>query len=92
MTKEHYDALLAVADAKPGGDGWAELPDHRAVTLHVSTGGSTLSVSRVKALRHAGALVYARTDKGDQYVLALEDVFAGAVDAAKQSGRQAGIR
>ena len=92
MTKEHYDALLAVAEAKPGTGGWAELAEDRSLTLHVSGNGSSLSVSRVVALRHSGTLLFARTSKGDQYVLALEDVFAGAVDAAKQSGRQAGFR
>jgi hypothetical protein len=92
MTKEHYDALLAVAEAKPGDQGWTKTPDDRTITLHAGCNGASLSVSRIAELRLQGSLVFARTSKGDEYVLALEDLFAGAVDAAKQGGRQAGFR
>ncbi len=92
MTKEHFQALLSVAEAKPDSEGWSTTAEERWLTLHVSRDGVGLQVSRVVAVRHEGSLVWARTSKGDQFVLALEDLFAGSVEAPKERARQAGFR
>ncbi len=92
MTKEHFQAVLATADAKPDKDGWAMTADERWLTLHVSRDGVALTVTKVVGLRLAGELVFARTSRGDQFVLALADLFAASVEAPKEQARQAGFR
>jgi hypothetical protein len=91
MTHEHLSALFTASDAVKGSDGWMTLPDARSITLYVAAGGSTLSIGRVQALRHDGALLHAKTNKGEHYVVALEDAFAGSVDAPSGQTKKAGF-
>lgn len=92
MTNEHFQALLSVAGAKPDTEGWSKTEDERLVTLHASNQGVGLVINRIVATRLQGELVLARTDKGDQFVVALRDVFAASVEAPKTKARQAGFR
>jgi hypothetical protein len=48
-------------------------------------------VSRIEAVRVDGSLVAARTVRGEEYLLALEDLFAGAVEPQAQGARRAGF-
>ncbi len=91
MTEEHLAALLVAAEAKKDDEGWSRPPDGRHMTLYVGCNGSTLTVSKIEALRPDGALLRARTVRGETYVLAAEDVFAGAVEGAATSSRKAGF-
>jgi hypothetical protein len=93
MTEEHFSAIITAADAKKDSQGWWVTQEGRHVTLYVSSGGgSSLTVSRVESLRLDGPLVKARSVKGEEYIIALEDLFAGAVEpAAAQGGRRAGF-
>lgn len=91
MTKDHLDALLRAAEAEPGEGGWSQTPEARHVTLYAACAGVSLTVSRVEAVRLHGALLYARTNRGEVYVLALSDLFAGAVEAPSSQGRKAGF-
>jgi hypothetical protein len=91
MTEEHLNALLSAADAKKGTDGWAKTPEGRLVTLYVASGGAGLTVGRIDAVKIQGGIIYARSVKGETYVLSLETVYAGAVDAPLTSGRKAGF-
>ncbi len=82
---------MSVAEAKKADDGWLGLPDGRALTLYVAAGNSTLSIARIQQLKVDANLVHARTNKGEHYLVALEDVYAGSVDApttgtAKKAG------
>jgi len=91
MTQEHWSALLSVAEAKKADQGFMALPDGRALTLYVASGGATLSIARVQTVKVEGALVHARTNKGEHYVVALEDIYCGSVDTpmgatAKRAG------
>jgi len=92
MTNEHFQALLSIAGAKPDAEGWSTTEEERLVTLHAANHGVGLTVNRVVATRLQGELVLARTDKGDQFVLTLSDVFAASVEAPKTKTRQAGFR
>ena len=92
MTEEHWSALLKVAETKPDDSGWACPPDGRHLTLHVAREGATLTVGRVESLRQEADLVYARTSRGDTYVVALADIFAGAIDGTTKTDRKAGFR
>jgi hypothetical protein len=91
MTHEHLAALIAAGDAKKGSDGWTTLPEGRSLTIYVAAGQSTLTISRVGAVRHDGALLSARTTKGEHYILALEDAFAGSLDAPASVTKKAGF-
>jgi hypothetical protein len=91
MTEEHLSALLGAAEAKKDGEGWMRPPEGRNITLYVSSNGASMTVGKVEALRVAGQLLRARTVRGEEFVLALEDVFAGAVDAPATAGRKAGF-
>jgi len=90
MTEEHFAAVVSSADAKKGADGWWTSPG-RHVTFYISAAGSSLTVSRVEAMRLDGPFLKAKTVRGELFVLALEDVFAGAVDGETQSARRAGF-
>lgn len=91
MTPEHLSALLRVAAATTDGEGWQHPAEGRSLTLHLAHDGATLTVSRLCALRSEGGLVFARSPQGEQYVVALADVFAGCVDGPKDVGRRAGF-
>ena len=92
MTEEHLAALLGAAEAKKDGSGWQKPAEGRLISLHVAANGTGLSVGKIEALRAEKGLLKARTVKGELYVLALADVFAGAVEAPPSEGRQAGFR
>lgn len=91
MTEEHLTALLKASEAKKDAEGWHVMAEGRHVTLHVGFNGASLNVSRVQAMRHEGALLSARTTRGDVYVLAMQDVFAGALEPATSTNRKAGF-
>jgi len=91
MTEEHLAALLATAEAKKDAQGWAKTPEGRLMTLYIASGGASLTVGRVEALRVKGSLIEARSVKGETYVIALADLYAGAVEAPPTSGRKAGF-
>jgi hypothetical protein len=91
MTDDHLGALLTVAEAKKEKDGWFALPEGRHLTLYVAFNGASLSVARVMGMKREGGLLFARTVKGESFILALDDVYAGAVEAPPTGGRKAGF-
>jgi len=91
MTQDHLSALYAAAEAKKGEEGWMILPDGRSITLYVASSGATLSVSRVQGVRLDGQLLHARTNKGEHYIMALVDAYAGSVDAPSSATKKAGF-
>jgi hypothetical protein len=91
MTHEHLAALIAAGEAKKSTDSWMTLPEGRSLTIYVAAGTSTLTIARVQAVRHDGALLHARTTKGEHFVLALEDAYAGSLDAPASVGKKAGF-
>jgi len=91
MTHEHFAALLAAGEATKGAEGWMTLPDARSLTLYIAAGSSTLSIGRVQSMRQEGTLLHARTHKGEHFVVALEDAYAGSVDAPSGVAKKAGF-
>jgi len=91
MTLDHLNAIIKAAEARKDDKGWWATQEGRHVTLYAASGGSSLTVSRIEALRIEGALVFARTVRGEEYLLAVEDVFAGAVEPQAQGARRAGF-
>ena len=91
MTEEHLTALLTAAEAKKDDKGFLQVTGGRTLTLYVAPSAATLTVSKIEALRTERDLVHARTAKGELFVLALKDVYAGSVDAPTSGGRKAGF-
>ncbi len=92
MTEEHLTALLAAAEAKKDDKGFLRVGEGRTLTLYVASTAATLTVSKVEAVKHERELLHARTTKGELFILALADVYAGAVDASPSAGgRKAGF-
>ncbi len=86
-------AVLDTANAKPDKDGWSALPEGRLMTLYAGSAGVALTLGKIEALKASPQILWARSAKGETYVLALTDVFAAAVDRGheQQSGRKAGF-
>jgi hypothetical protein len=80
MTEEMLRAVLDTANAKTDGkDGWSILPGGRLMTLHVAHGGVPLTVGKIDAIKIQGALVRARSSKGETFIT-LADVFAAGLE------------
>lgn len=80
MTEEMLRVVLDTANAKADGkDGWTTLPEGRLMTLHVSHGGVPLTVGKIEAIKLQGAIVRAKSSKGETF-LALADVFAAGLE------------
>ncbi len=91
MTHEHLAALVAAGEATKNAEGLMTLPEGRSLTLYVTAGNATLTITRVSSLRHDGALLHARTTKGELFILALEDAYAGSLDAPANVTKKAGF-
>lgn len=91
MTQEHWVALVEASGAKKDDKGFLSPPEGKLLTLYVSSGNATLSVQRIESVRLEQGLVQARTKKGELFVLALQDIFAGAVEETQGSTRKAGF-
>jgi hypothetical protein len=91
MTQEHLAAILELISAKPDKEGWSAFTDGRGLTLYAAHDGVQLTVARVEAVVVKNGLLRARTARGEIYLLALEDVFAAAAEAAAINVRKAGF-
>ena len=83
-------ALLEVAEAQKAEGGWTSLGQY-TLTLHAAFNGAQLSIAKIDAVKVVGALVYAKSARGETHVIRLEDIFAGTVEASRETGRKAGF-
>jgi hypothetical protein len=92
MTNEMLRTVLVTADTREE-DGWSVLPGGRLLSLYAAHDGVALTVQKIEAVKLANGLVHARNPKGEVFLLALEDVFAAAFDAASEAkaARKAGF-
>jgi hypothetical protein len=92
MTHDMLKTVLATADTREE-DGWSLLPNGRLLSLYAAHDGVSLTVQKIEAVRLLHGLVHARNAKGETFLLALEDVFAAAFDAAAdaRAARRAGF-
>ena len=94
MTDEMFRAVLETAGAKADKDGWTTLPEGRLLTLYAAHQGVQLTVSKIEAVKANQRTVWARTPKGETFVVAMDDLFAAAMDRgndASSGGRKAGF-
>jgi hypothetical protein len=93
MTDTMLEAILDEVRAKSE-RGERILEEGRRITLYAAHGGVGLTVAKVESVRIGNGLVRAKNDKGELYVLALEDLYAASIDAhggPSASGRKAGF-
>ena len=94
MTDKELEAVLKTLQTKTNKDGWADAPEASSLTVYVSHGGGTLTISRVESVKIDGDVVYARTNKKDIYGVSRGSVFAVSADgltAGQPSRRTAGF-
>jgi hypothetical protein len=91
MTEDHLTALLTTAEAKKDDKGFLKAAEGRYLSLHVASSGASLTVSKIEAVKTDKHLIHARTVRGEIFVLALEDIFAGSVEQPPNAGRKAGF-
>ena len=94
MTDAMLHAILTEAQAKAGKEGEHALPEGRRLTLYAAHDGVGLTVTKVVSVRVEAGIVRASNDKGEGFVLSIEDVFAAAIEAGGSggsSGRKAGF-
>ncbi len=91
MEIEHLNALLELAGTDED-EGWKVLRDERTLTLHAANQGVALNVAKVRRVRNEGPLLYTENVTGEAFIINLNDVFAGSVDASNKASRKAGFR
>lgn len=94
MTETVLKAVLDEAQGKSVEGGYVEVAEGRRISLHASHGGVGLVVTKIERIAIAGGVVRARNERGELFVLALEDVFAASVEGTKSasgSPRKAGF-
>ena len=93
MTREMFDKVLERAECTEE-EGEHVLPEGRSMTLYVSRQGSSLTVARVAGLRFDEDALFARDQRGEIFLLALDDVFVASVSGVveQKSSRKAGFR
>lgn len=89
MTEEMFRVVLDTANAKiDGKDGWAALPSGRLMTLHLAHDGVPLTVGKIEAIKIQGAVIRARSSKGETFV-DLTDVFAAGLEGGSDPANPA---
>lgn len=94
MTEAMLRTILSEAQAKDGKEGEHVMPDGRRLTIYAAHDGVGLTVAKVEAVKIDRGVVRARNDKGESFLLSVDDVFAAAVEAGGAggpAGRKAGF-
>ncbi|MFT3764000.1 MAG: hypothetical protein QM820_00510 [Minicystis sp.] len=93
MTDEMFRAVLETAGAKGDKDGWTTFPEGRLMTLYAAHNGVPLTIAKVEAVKSSQRTTWARTSKGETFVVSLDNLFAAALDRGNEaaSGRKAGF-
>jgi len=93
MTKDMFDTILERAECTARDDGGSELPEGKTLTLYLSRDGASLQVGRVIEVKLDSGIVEAVNNKGELFIMALEDLFAASVSGGSKSskGRKAGF-
>jgi hypothetical protein len=93
MTDEMFRAVLETAGAKMDKEGWSALPEGRLMTLYAGHQGVQLTIAKVEAVKTSHSTVWARSAKGEIFVVSLDDLFAAALDRGNETAasRKAGF-
>lgn len=93
MSPEDIQEILKVCEATNGENGFRELPQKTTLNLYLAKNGVGLTVNNIEAVALRGHHLQARTQKGDLYMVVLDDVFAANVEGRAQpkGARRAGF-
>lgn len=91
MDDSQFKALLEAAQVEKEGE-WSVLTGEKTLTLHVSSGGVGLAVSKVVRLRVVAGLLQTENQQGDLFLVSIAEVFAGSIHGRGTKSRQAGFR
>jgi hypothetical protein len=94
MTETVLKAVLDEAQGKSVEGGYIEVAEGRRISLHAAHAGVGLVVTKIERIAIEGGTIRARNERGEIFVLALEDVFAASVEGSKATGgspRKAGF-
>jgi hypothetical protein len=93
VSPEHLQEILQMCEAHEADDkGFRDLPAKTTLTLYLAKDSVGLTVPGVESVLIHGHQLRVRTQKGDLYVLSVEDVFAVNIEGrARPSERRAGF-
>ena len=88
MTKDMFDTILARAECTARDDGGSDLPEGKTLTLYLSRDGASLQVGRVIEVKLDNGIVEAVSNKGELFLVALDDLFAASVSGGSKTSRE----
>ena len=93
MTEDMFRTVLDAASVSTDPEGWLRLPEGQLLTLYAAHDGVALNIAKVEALRLAHGVIRARSNKGETFFVAREDLFAVSLDGGTKvsAGRKAGF-
>jgi hypothetical protein len=91
MTSAELKAIVEAAGGETDAQGMIRFAEGRTVTLYIASEGVGLNVAKIEELRADAGQVFARTTRGETYVLLLSSIYAGSVDGSTASARKAGF-
>ena len=95
MTDDMFRVVLESAGAKTDKEGWSALPEGRTMTLHAAHDGVGLTIGKVEAAKVSQRTLWARSTKGEMFIVSMDDVFGATIDRGSDgsgsSGRKAGF-
>lgn len=94
MSPEDINEILKTCEATNADErGFRELPQKTTINLYIAKNSVGLTVTGVEAMAVRGHHLQARTQKGDLYVVSIDDVFAVNIEgrAQSKSNRRAGF-
>jgi len=91
MTNEQFTAVLSMLPVAKAEEGWWKSERDQFLSLYVAHDGVPLQIAKVETLKAEGHLVRAKTHRGEQYVIVMEDLFGVAAEAPSAVARKAGF-
>lgn len=84
MTEEMLKAVFETAQAKADDEGASTLPEGKTLTLYAAHEGVSLTVTKVVAAKMTHGVVRAKNSRGETFLVAIEDLYAAAVDGSTE--------
>ncbi|MDI1449233.1 hypothetical protein [Polyangium sp. 6x1] len=93
MTEDMFRTVLDSVGVTTDPEGWLRLPEGQVLTLYAAHDGVALNIAKVESIRMAHGVIRARSNKGETFFVAREDLFAVSLDGGTKvsTGRKAGF-
>lgn len=90
MTSQQLSKVVDAAHGRESDGGWHDLVEH-TLTLHLASGGASISLSRIRRVQADGDMVRAEAAHGQVHLVRLEDIFAATAQPSRSAERKAGF-